>query len=135
MLQRTAFFLVLLALGSAAFLSLLGGAGFLEPTLPGGLPYGNVAASLGLCALAGAACVASRRGSRSRSAATLALLGAIAWLPVSAVLAGNLGLNFDGWPGTAFMAWSALVLGAVLGTLCWALLAAFIAACRHLMRA
>ena len=135
MVRRAVGSVLLLALGGGAFLSLLRGAGLLEAALPGGLPLGNAIASLGLCAFAGASCVLTRPGSRSHRVARVTLLGAFAWLPVAAALAGNLALNFDGWPGTAFLAWSALVLAAVLGMLGWTLMAALVAARRHLGRA
>ncbi|MGN6512383.1 MAG: hypothetical protein ACTHKZ_02250 [Lysobacteraceae bacterium] len=133
-IRRAACFSVLLALGTAAFASLLSGADFLEATLPGGLPAGNAAAALGLGACAGAARAMGPRGSLARAAAGLALLGGIAWLPVSVALAGNLALNFEGWRGTTFLAWSVLVLATVLGSLGWALLAAVVARCRPARR-
>lgn len=112
---------LLLGTAGAAFLLLVGGAPVLERPLPGGLPFGNATAALGLCALAGAPLALSARGTALRGVALGVFLAAVAWLPVSVALAGNLALNFGGGRGAAWMVFSLAVLGAALVALLWAL--------------
>jgi hypothetical protein len=112
-----------------AVASLVSGASYLEILLPGGLPLGNVLSAIGLCAIAGAAVVLSARGTVQRRVSVAALIGAVAWLPVSIALAGNLTLNFHGGRGDAWLVFSFAVIVAVLGALIWALAASLLA--RH----
>ncbi|WP_407353271.1 hypothetical protein [Luteimonas sp. R10] len=114
---------ILLVGAGAAFLLLVGGASFLERPLPGGLPLGNATAAFGLCALAGAPLALSARGTALRGVAFGVFFAAVAWLPVSVALAGNLALNFGGGRGVAWMVFSLAVLGAALVALLWALAA------------
>ena len=113
--------LLLLVVAALCFGSLASGAGIVEHDLPGGLPVGNALAALGLCALAGAACVLAPPGSTRRRVAAAVLLAALLWLPVSIALAGNLALNFSGARGTL---WFAMTVGlglAVPAMLAWAI--------------
>lgn len=112
--------LLLLALAAAAFFSLASGAPYLEATLPGGLPAGNAAAAVGLCAVAGLAVVLSARRSVCRRVSVAALFGAVLWLPVSLALADDLALNFTGARGSAWIAFTAAVAIVVLGAVLWA---------------
>ena len=100
----------LLALGVFAIGSLVTGAPYLETALPGGLPLGNAITALGLCAIAGSGAVIARRGV-VRRIALATLIVAMAWLPVSIAMAGNLALVFSHGHGDAWIAWSA---GAVI---------------------
>ena len=122
------FVITLLAIAAFAAISLARGASYLDAMLPGGLPLGNVLTALGLCAAAGAAVGLSAPGTVLRLASLVSLLGAVAWLPVSVVLAGNLQLNFSGERGLAWMVFSLVVVLDVLGTLAWALVVSLIAA-------
>jgi ABC-type uncharacterized transport system permease subunit len=47
-------------------------------------------------------------------------VAAIAWLPISVALAGNLALNFKGPHGIAWLGLSLATVLAVLGSLAWA---------------
>ena len=122
------FVITLLAIAAFAAISLVRGASYLDAMLPGGLPLGNALTALGLCAAAGVAVGLSAPGTVLRLASLVSLLGAVAWLPVSVVLAGNLQLNFSGERGLAWMVFSLVVMLDVLGTLAWALVVSLIAA-------
>ena len=95
--------LILLPFGWVALL----GAGFewVEGTVPGGLPAGNLLAAATLAAWPAAAVLLARPGSVARRFAAGAL---------ALALAGNLGLNFQGARGTLWMALTVLTLA--LGT-------------------
>ena len=51
----------------------------------------------------------------------VALVASLLWLPASALLAGNLALNFSGARGTVWLAGSVVVIVAALASLGWAL--------------
>lgn len=106
----------LLALAAFALGSLVVGAPYLETALPGGLPLGNALAALALCAIAACGASIARRG-LVRKLSLLALLVAMAWLPVSIAMAGNLTLVFSGARGDAWIAWSAGVAIATVASL------------------
>jgi hypothetical protein len=113
--------------------ALAAGAAFTESTLPGGLPFGNLLAAIGLCALAGAALALCPPDSIRRRVAWLVLCGSGLWLPVSVALAGNLALEFSGARGSLWwMATAALALAALL-CLAWSV-AAFLLGLRHRSR-
>lgn len=116
--------LILLAVAVLALGWLVSGAGELEQVLPGGMPVGNVLTAIALVAPALAAVLLSRAGSRCRQMAKLALVGAVLWLPLSVVLAGNVQLNFSGSRGAAWLALSLLTLVVVMVSLAWAAAAA-----------
>jgi hypothetical protein len=118
---------VLLFVASFAVVSLVSGASYLEALLPGGLPLGNALTALGLCAVAGSALGLSARGTALRAVSLASLIAAAAWLPASIALAGNLALNFSSGHGVAWVAFSLVVVAAVLGALLWALVAALLA--------
>lgn len=121
---------VLLLAAASAMLALLGGAGWLDAVLPGGLPLGNVLAWLVPVGIAGAAVVLAKPASCARRFATVALAGAVAWLPVSVALAGNLTLNFEGWRGTAWLGFSLVVAACASAALLWATAAVALARLR-----
>lgn len=104
--------LILLPFGWVALL----GAGFewVEGTVPGGLPVGNLLAAVTHAAWPAAAVLLALPGSVARRFAVGALALAVAWLPISLALAGNLGLNFQGTRGTLWMGLTVLTLA--LGT-------------------
>jgi hypothetical protein len=114
---------LLLAITAIALLSLVFGASYLETKLPGGLPVGNALTAIGLCAAAGAAIGLSRRRTTVRRVSVASLIGAVAWLPVSVALAGNLTLNFHGGHGDAWLALGIAIAATVLCALIWALIA------------
>ena len=120
----------LLVTAVSAFASLALGADSLDAVLPGGLPVGNVLAALGFCAAACAAVRLCALGTLSRRVSMVLFFAAAAWLPVSVVLAGNLALNFGGWRGTAWLAYSLVVAAGVSCCLLWALLRSLVALCR-----
>lgn len=111
--------MVVAALSGGALLS---GSGLAEYPLPGGLPLGNLLMAVGLCGLSGTAWLLSAGGTARRRFAAMALLASLLWLPVSALLAGNLALNFSGTRGTAWLVGSVAVMGAVLVAFSWAML-------------
>ena len=76
----------------------------------------------------------SARRTVLRLVSVASLLGAVAWLPVSATLAGNLTLNSDESRGDAWLVLSIAIAVAVLGALTWALAASFVAICRDRRR-
>lgn len=96
----------LLGIGLLALGSLVVGAPYLETTLPGGLPLGNLLAAVGLCAIAASGAAIARRGVMRRIA-FVALIATMAWLPVSIAMAGNLTLVFSGARGDTWIALSA----------------------------
>ncbi len=111
----------LLILAAFALLSLVFGASYLETTLPGGLPIGNALAAIVLCAAAGSAVGLSARRTALRRLSVISLVGAVAWLPLSIALAGNLNLNFHGDNGVIWLTLSAVIAAIVLCALIWAL--------------
>ena len=106
----------LLALAAFALGSLVVGAPYLEIALPGGLPLGNALAAFGLCAIAACGAAIARPG-LVRRLSLVALLVAMAWLPVSVAMAGNLTLVFSGARGDAWIAWSVGVAIAAVASL------------------
>lgn len=89
----------------------------LESRLPGGLPVGNALSAISLILAAWAAVRISAPGTWVRRFAAFALVVALAWLPVSIALAGNLELNFSGPAGPAWIAFTALAVIAAYGSL------------------
>ena len=121
----------LLVVAAAALLSLAVGASYLETLLPGGLPLGNAITAIGLCAAAGSAIGLSRRRTILRLVSVASLIGAVAWLPVSVALAGNLTLNFHGGHGVVWISLSVAIVATVLCALTWALAATLLARYRR----
>ncbi|MBW8311437.1 MAG: hypothetical protein K0M64_05320 [Rhizobium sp.] len=115
------FALPLLALAGLSIGTLASGSGLAEHLLPGGLPLGNLLMATALSALSGAAWALSPCGSARRRFAGLSLAASLLWLPASALLAGNLALNFSGTRGAAWLAGSVAVMVAVLIALAWAM--------------
>lgn len=98
----------LVAVAAFSGLLLLSGSGVPETVLPGGLPAGNALVALALLAIAAAGHVL---GTGPRWLARGGLAAALAWLPASVLLAGNLALNFREWRGAA---WLGLSLATVM---------------------
>jgi hypothetical protein len=113
--------------------SLAAGAGFIDWTLPGGLPFGNLLASIGLCALAGTALALCPHGSLRRRVAWIVLFVAALWLPFSIALAGNLALDFSGTRGSPWWLATATLVLAILLCLAWSV-AAFLPGLRRRSR-
>lgn len=111
---------VLAALAAGSLLSLVMGTEFVGTRLPGGLPLGNALAALVFVAGAGVACVLSPHGTRVALVSRILLLAALAWLPVSIAMAGNLDLNFSGDRGTIWLTTSLILLLAIIGASAWA---------------
>lgn len=119
--------LILLMVTALSAASLVSGASYLEAVLSGGLPAGNAIAALGLVSPAAVAVLLSFPGSTLRAAALSTFCVAMAWLPISIALAGNLALNFTGWRGSVWFGFSLLIHLAVLCALAWSLVHRFIA--------
>lgn len=102
--------LALFALVVAVVSALVTGASWLEFPAPGwpALPLGNLASWLALIATAGLVRLWAPTGPWITRANVLLAL-ALAWLPLSRLLAGNWALIFDGGPG--WSAWRALTAG------------------------
>ncbi|MDI9239045.1 hypothetical protein QLQ15_08995 [Lysobacter sp. LF1] len=113
----------LLAAAAASIAGLILGGSSLEFEFPGGLPAGNALAAVALCAMAGAAVVLTRRKSWTRAVSWCALAAALAWLPASILLAGNLHLVFGNGRGDAWIALTLATAALVVGTLVLALTA------------
>lgn len=113
---------VLLVVAAVAALALVfGPARYLEARLPGGLPLGNLIVAFGICAMAAAAGGLGTPAPPARVVSGIALVGALLWLPVSILLAGNAQLNFGNGRGGAWIAWTALVFAGACGSLLYAL--------------
>ncbi len=106
-----------------ALAALVSGSEWLGAELPGGVPLGNLLAASILFAPALAGWLAARPRTRQRLWATMTLVVALAWLPVSMLLAGNVALNFHGERGAAWLGFSAVVVVAVGVSLLWAVVA------------
>jgi hypothetical protein len=113
--------ILLLIIAVVSVGSLLSGASFLGVVVPGGLPLGNALAASGLAAPAAFALLLSSSAPILRVAALWVLWAALAWLPTSIVLAGNLALNFSDWRGPVWIGFSLVVALAVLCTLIWSI--------------
>lgn len=118
MMRRLA--IAALVLLPPGWISLLAGRyELLEGNLPGGLPAGNLLAAITFAAWPAAAALIARPGSLARRFAIGALALALAWLPVSLLLAGNLALNFEGPRGALWMGLTVLTLAAGTAALAW----------------
>jgi hypothetical protein len=106
---------ILLLITVASVAALVSGAGWLGVILPSGLPAGNAIAALGLTAPASVAVLFSTADSALRMAALGILCAAVAWLPVSIALAGNLALNFTGWRGPVWINISYMIIRGLIG--------------------
>ena len=119
---RASAIVLLLLLPFTWVVALPSGAGWLEWPLPGGLPLGNLFAAMTMASWPAASALLATPRSAARRFAGLALLSAFAWLPASALLAGNLALNFSGERGTAWFALTLAVLAAGVISLAWSAL-------------
>jgi hypothetical protein len=128
---RLALFLFLVA--CACIGALVAGAAVVDRVLPGGLPFGNLLAAAGLCALAGAAFALSPAVTPRRRIAKIVLIVAALWLPLSVALAGNLALDFSGARGSLWLAATAIVVLSALCSFAWAA-AAFLLRRRAFLR-
>jgi hypothetical protein len=109
--------LILFVIAAISIGVLFLGARYSESVLIGGLPLGNILASIGLFSLAGSAFYLSPLGSARRRISQVVLILAMVWLPISILLAGNLALNFSGSRGSAWLIISWVTVVAVLGSL------------------
>lgn len=114
--KRTLAFAVLLAIVAFSLLSLATGASYLGSLLLGVLPFGNLLAAALFAALAGFALLAPL-SAKQRHFALATLAAALAWLPLSGLLAGNAALNFSGNRGVAWLALTSGILLLVLVSL------------------
>lgn len=106
-----------------ALAALVSGSAWLDAELPGGVPLGNLLGASILFAPALAGWLAARPRTRQRRWAAMTLVAALAWLPVSMLLADNVALNFSGERGAAWLGFSLVVIAAVGVSLAWALVA------------
>ena len=102
--------LLLVLLPAAAVLVFATGLPWLEGSAVGTLPNGNLLAAIAMLAWPAAACLVAPAGSGARRFALAAFVLALAWLPLSAMLAGNLALNFGGQRGSLWLGLTALVM-------------------------
>ncbi len=77
------------------FYSLFTGRAYLIWTMPGGLPFGNFLAALGLTAASASGICIHKYRSTLWMIALLSLMLSVAWLPVAIYQAGNMELNFS----------------------------------------
>ncbi len=113
-MNRAALAVVVAVLALAMLAPLLLGLAVVDHDLPGGLPLGNLMAAGFLAAWPAIAVVISRPRSVARTIAVAALLLALAWLPVSILMAGNLRLSFADDTGER---WGWLTLATLAGGL------------------
>ena len=113
---------LLLAVAAISLASLALGASYLSAQLFGALPFGNALSAAALSALAGVALLAAATPGAHRLASA-ALVGSLAWLPVSAWLAGILALNFSGNRGVFWLGLTGGVALLVVTSLVFALVA------------
>lgn len=81
--------------------ALLRGVAWLDRPVPGafGVPVGNLVATASLASLPGIVWIVARRRSLLRRCAAATTVLALAWQPVSTVIAGNVRNNFQGDDG------------------------------------
>ena len=104
----------LLLLGCALMAAFLLGAEVLDQTLPLGLNAGVAAAALSLVLVAAGPAWLAGPGAPFRRLSRVALVAAVAWLPVAVLLAGGLQLSYSGWRSVAWLVLTGFVLLAVL---------------------
>jgi len=119
--------LALLAVSVVSTALLVSGSDRLGTVLPGGLPAGNALSALALVSLAAIPLVLGKPGSALRKVGRIVFMAAVAWLPVSIALAGNLFLNFSEWRGTVWLGFTATVHLAALALAVWALVGSMLA--------
>lgn len=119
MTRRWPVAVLLVAILAVAIGSLVSGAEWVEaPLLPAWkLPAGNLLAAFVYISSAALTIVVTRPDTLERGAAWVLVAAAVAWLPLSIGLAGNLNLNFGGgWQAELWMfyTYKALPLGCLL---------------------
>lgn len=114
--------LFLLCASACAFVYLLSGAKYLQYAVLGGMPLGNLIASIALIASALAALELLPLRGWGRVIGIVTLVIAMTWLPFSIALAGNLALVFSGTRGDAWIALTAATVALVLCVLAASLL-------------
>lgn len=92
----------------------------LDQDLPFGLNAGVAAAALSLVLAAVGPAWLAGPGARFRTVSRIALVAAVAWLPVSMALAGGVQLSYSGWRSVAWLVLTAFVLLSLLAS--WGLL-------------
>lgn len=90
--------------------------------LPGGLPLGTLLAALAFALGAAVSVAASRPRSLLRRVSTVAMVGALLWLPLGIYLAGNASLSFvdDAADSAVYWRLTAGLGGLTLATMVWA---------------
>ena len=107
---------MLLLLGCLLMAAFLLGAGALDQDLPLGLNAGVAAAALALVLAAVGPAWLAGPGTRLRAVSRIALGAAVAWLPVSMLVAGGVQLSYSGWRSVAWLVLTGFVLLSVLGS-------------------
>lgn len=110
----------LLVFGCLLMAAFLLGVSALDQDLPFGLNAGVAAAALALVLAAVGPAWSAAPGERFQTLSRIALVAAVAWLPVSMALAGGVQPSYLGWRSVAWLVLTAFVLLAVLGS--WGLL-------------
>ncbi len=107
----------LLLVAASSLFAILSGADYLSVMLPGGLPLGNVLASLVFLGMSGAGYLLAKERKVLGRIAAIVLAGSVLWLPVSVALARNASLNFAGWNGTLWFLFTIGLFFAAIGVL------------------
>ena len=110
----------LLLIGCLLMAAFLLGASGLDQDLPFGLNAGVAAAALALVLAAVGPAWLAGPGARFRADSRIALVAAVACLPVSMALAGGAQLRYSGWRSGAWLVFTAFVLLSLLAS--WGLL-------------
>lgn len=110
----------LLLLGCLLMAAFLLGASALDQDLPFGLNAGVAAAALALVLAGVGPAWLAGPGARFSVVSRIALVAAVAWLPVSMALAGGVELRYSGWRTVAWLVLTAFVLLSLLAS--WGLL-------------
>ena len=88
---------------------------WLEASLPGGLPFGNLLVAAGMVCAGLAGMAYSESGSVLRLLSIVTTMVALAWIPVGLATSGNLNFNFYG-DDQSYMLWFRYTaVAAVLG--------------------
>lgn len=122
--MKSAALVICVAVAIAAGWLLFSGSELLDVALPFDFPAGNIAAAVVIVAIAAIPVVSSATGSRLRNFAKVALVAAIAWLPLSMAIAGGMQLHYSGWQAWLWMAYTCAVLLAMPILLGWSIVAA-----------
>ena len=115
-----------LAIAVASAWVLHTGSDLLDADLPFAFPAANLFAAAMVVSAAWIPLLVGAPGPRRRTVATATLAMAIGWMPFSMALAGGMQLSYSGWRGWAWIAYTLVLLLAIVLALGWALLGALV---------